>query len=283
MTGDGEATPVTEETAVEKRKEAEVDALYRGLCAELNMDTETSEEAWCSYMATRRKYTLEGDQLHWLACALYVACRRGSLPTVGRQVVMEGNGVSLTRLLRNTKLALIQFFSKARLWADMCNLKTELVDKIDKLERNFAVSNVIFKKYQPIFVDLFKDPSEDPPKPKQSRKQKRPPCSSGEVFDFCWTLFIRVKGHFPAISDDLVNSYHLLLSCVDYIYSCAWTDGRADLLNPVFDCAGEPGQPVCILDKLCTMHDGILTEVKSIREHWLKVGKAYCLPWHRFN
>merc|ERR550534_679300 len=135
---------------------------------------------------------------------------------------------------------------------------------------NFAVSNVIFKKYQPIFVDLFRDPAEDPPKPVRSRKQKRPPCTSGEVFDFCWTLFIRVKGHFPAISDDLVNSYHLLLSCVDYIYSCAWTDQREDLLNPVFDCGGEPGAPVCILENLCNMHDGILTEVKSIREHWLK-------------
>ena len=74
---------------------------------------------------------------------------------------------------------------QARLWADMCNLKTELVHKIDKLERNFAVSNVIFKKYQPIFVDLFRDPAEDPPKPVRSRKQKRPPCTSGEVFDFC--------------------------------------------------------------------------------------------------
>ena len=259
------------EVEAREAREGEAGEEFRGLCAELNMDTDTADEAWRAYRATRLKYTLEGDQLHWLACALYVACRRGSLPTVGRQVVMEGNGVSLTRLLRSTKLSLIQFFTKAKLWADMCNLKTELVQKIDKLERNFAVSNVIFKKYQPIFVDLFVDPSEGPgPRQVRSRKQKRPPCTAGEVFDFCWTLFIRVKGHFPAISDDLVNSYHLLLSCVDYTYSCAWTDARTDLLNPVFDCGGVEGLPVCILERLCTMHDGILTEVKSIREHWLK-------------
>jgi retinoblastoma-like protein 1 len=88
--------------------------------------------------------------------------------TVGKQM-MEGNGVSLTRLLRSCQLSLIQFFSKARSWADMNNLQRPLVDKIDRLERNFAVSNVIFKKYQPIFVDLFKDPSQDPPKVKTSR------------------------------------------------------------------------------------------------------------------
>jgi len=264
-----EATSGPSEDAGEDTKQ-----IFRNLCAELNMDSETGEEAWASYCSTRQNYTLEGDQLHWLACALYVACRRGFTPTVGQQTVLEGNGVSLTRLLRSTKLSLVQFFSKARLWADMCNLNQNLREKIDKLERNFAVCNVIFKKYQPIFVDLFKDPSQDPTRLPRSRKQKRPPCSPGEVFDFCWTLFIRVKGDFPSISDDLVNSYHLLLSCIDYIYGCAWTERRDDLLNPGFDSgsSGEGGgdDPPCILEKLCTMHDGIINEVKSIREHFWK-------------
>merc|ERR1719470_123945 len=166
------------------------------------------ESAWSSYTTTRTNYTLEGEQMHWLACALYVACRKGVVPTVGRGGLHQGNGVSLTRLLRSTHLSLVQFFNKARKWADMCNLKKELREKIDKLERNFAVSNVIFKKYQPIF---------------------------GELFDFCWTLFIRVKAAFPSISDDLVNSYHLLLATCDYVYSNAVMDKRDDLLNPGFD------------------------------------------------
>ena len=46
----------------------------------------------------------------------------------------------------------------------MSNVKPEFRQKIELLERNFAVSNVIFKKYQPIFVGLFKDPANDPPK-----------------------------------------------------------------------------------------------------------------------
>lgn len=85
---------------------------------------------------------------------------------------MQGNGVSLTRLLRSSKLALIEFFGKAQKWADMSNVTPEFRNKIDLLERNFAVSNVIFKKYQPIFVGLFKDPANDPPKVNRSRKQK---------------------------------------------------------------------------------------------------------------
>lgn len=94
------------------------------------------------------------------------------MPTVNQEATVAGNGISLTRLLRSCKLSLIQFFNKAKKWADMSNLKKEFREKIDNLERNFAVSNVIFKKYQPIFVYLFKDPAQDPPKAIRSRKQK---------------------------------------------------------------------------------------------------------------
>jgi len=263
-------------TVINTPSMATLETQYRNICAELNMDNETMESAWTSYTTTRTNYTLEGEQMHWLACALYVACRKGVVPTVGKVGLHQGNGVSLTRLLRSTQLSLVQFFNKARKWADMCNLKKELRTKIDKLERNFAVSNVIFKKYQPIFVDLFRDPAQDPPKIARSRKSKRPPCTPGELFDFCWTLFIRVKAAFPGISDDLVNSYHLLLATCDYVYSNAVMDKREDLLNPGFDGGeAEPGQ-LCILDKLCTMHDGIINEVKTIREHWWKPDIKKC-------
>ena len=47
-------------------------------------------------------FLFQGNQIHWLACALYEACRRTKVPTVGRGTV-EGNCVSLTRLLRSSK------------------------------------------------------------------------------------------------------------------------------------------------------------------------------------
>ena len=53
---------------------------YCVVSSEGSMDSETLEEAWKEYKATKLKYTLEGDQMHRLACALYVACRRGTAP-----------------------------------------------------------------------------------------------------------------------------------------------------------------------------------------------------------
>lgn len=45
----------------------------------------------------------QGEVVHWLACSLYAACRKGSTPTVGKGL-MEGNCVSLTRILLTSKL-----------------------------------------------------------------------------------------------------------------------------------------------------------------------------------
>ncbi|XP_015604539.1 retinoblastoma-like protein 1 isoform X2 [Cephus cinctus] len=253
---------------------------HQDLCQKLNMDATAASEAWRSYETIRQNYTLEGDQLHWIGCALYVACRRSSIPTVARTGPnVEGNCVSLTRLLRLCNLSLMQFFTKSKSWADMANMPQDFRSKIEKLERNFAVSMVIFKKYQPIFTDIFKDPADDVSRPPRSRRHKTLPCTPSRVFEFCWTLFVCIKGAFPDISDDLVNSYHLLIVTCDFIYSNALLANRKDLLNPVF-----PGLPPnfnndhyipprvanCIVNLLCERHDALVIEAKGIKEYTLK-------------
>ncbi|CAK9831739.1 Retinoblastoma-like protein 1 [Anthophora retusa] len=253
---------------------------HQDLCQKLNMDATAASEAWKSYETIRQNYTLEGDQLHWIGCALYVACRKSSIPTVGKTGTnVEGNCVSLTRLLQLCNLPLIQFFTKSKFWADMANMPQDFRSKIEKLEGNFAVSMVIFKKYQPIFTDIFKDPVDDISRPSRSRRHKAMPCTPARVFEFCWTLFICIKGAFPDISDDLVNSYHLLLVCCDLIYSNALLANRKDLLNPNF-----PGLPPnfndenytppqtanCIVSLLCERHEAIAVEAKVIKEYYLK-------------
>ncbi|MGH0174432.1 UNVERIFIED_CONTAM: hypothetical protein FKN15_072051 [Acipenser sinensis] len=222
---------------------------------------------------------VQGDVVHWLACSLYTACRRGSTPTVGKGM-MEGNFVSLTRILRSSKLSLIQFFNKMKKWADMSSLSQEFRERIERLERNFEVSTVIFKKFEPIFLDMFQNPQEEPPKIQRSRKQRRLPCHVSDVFKFCWTLFVYTKGNFRMISDDLVNSYHLLLCCLDLVFGNALLcPNRKDLINPHFKGLPAdyhnpdytpPEEPPCIIDRLCELHDGLVVEAKGIKEHYFK-------------
>ncbi|CAL8263339.1 unnamed protein product [Merluccius merluccius] len=251
---------------------------FEDLCRALNMDEEAGGEAWRSYEDISRNYTLEGSELHWLACALYVACR-SAVPTVGKGTA-EGNYVSLTRILRCSEQSLVEFFSKMKKWQDMAGVPQEFRQSTEKLERNFTVSAVIFKKYVPIFRSIFKAPPEEPPRVHRSRKQRRHPCTVSEVFNFCWILFIHAKGNFPMISDDLVNSYHLLLCALDLVFTNALLcNARRDLLHPDFRGLPEefsskeyrpaPG-PYCLLGKLCELHDGLALEAKGVKEHFWK-------------
>ncbi|XP_008947409.1 PREDICTED: retinoblastoma-like protein 1, partial [Merops nubicus] len=175
---------------------------------------------------------------------------------------------------------LIQFFSKMKKWMDMSNLPQEFRERVERLERNFEVSTVIFKKFEPIFLDIFQNPCEEISKPQRSRKQRRVPCGVKDLFNFCWTLFVYTKGNFRMIGDDLVNSYHLLLCCLDLIFANALLcPNRRDLLNPSFK--GLPvdfhmteikasEDPPCIIATLCELHDGLLVEAKGIKEHYFK-------------
>lgn len=115
----------------------------------------------------------------------------------------------------------------------MANIPPAFRSKMAKLERNFSVSMVIFRKFQPLFDDIFKSVTDDDNKPSRSRRRAAP-CTVQKAFEFCWTLFICIKAAIPDISDDLVNSYHLLLVCCDFIYNNAFLANRKDLLNPNF-------------------------------------------------
>uniref|UniRef100_A0A8D2LDF1 RB transcriptional corepressor like 1 n=1 Tax=Varanus komodoensis TaxID=61221 RepID=A0A8D2LDF1_VARKO len=176
-------------------------------------------------------------------------------------------------------LSLIQFFSKMKKWMDMSNLSQEFRERVERLERNFEVSTVIFKKFAPIFLDIFKNPYEEQPKLQRSRKQRYLPCSVKDLFNFCWTLFVYTKGNFRMIGDDLVNSYHLLLCCLDLIFAHALKcPYKEDLLNSSFKADSRTTEPPpCIIASLCELHDGLLVEAKGIKEHYFKpyISKLY--------
>uniref|UniRef100_A0A7N6ASM9 Retinoblastoma-like protein 1 n=1 Tax=Anabas testudineus TaxID=64144 RepID=A0A7N6ASM9_ANATE len=251
-----------------RMEESSIRRSLETLCQELNMDEQTAGEAMENFTAIWNTYTLEGEVLHWLACSLYAACRKGSTPTVGKGL-MEGNCVSLTRILRYSKLSLIQFFSKMRKWVDMSNLPQDFRLRMERLERNFEVSTVIFRKFEPIFMDMFQNPQGgEPPRQPRSRKHRRLPCHISDLFKFCWTLFVYTKGNFRMIGDDLVNSYHLLLCCLDLVFGnallCA---NRKDLINPAFRGVCPPP---CVLERLCEFHDGLVVEAKGIKQHYFK-------------
>ena len=75
--------------------------------------------------------------------------------------------------------------------------------------------------------------------------------------DFNLCMF---SGKYPMINDDLVNSHHLLLCCLDMIYSAAYTK-RPDLLNPECPVSqnnleDRDGEELSLLGQLCQAYNG---------------------------
>lgn len=248
---------------------------FHDLCRALNLDKSSSSLAWKSFSEIYEPYMVAGDALHWMGCALYITCKSGTAQTSSKS---PGNLVNLKGLLKLIDLSIIEFFKKIRRWADFAKLSEEFSKSLDQLERDFTVSMVLFKKFQPIFADLFSENNADSTKSMKNRKPKVNQVPLSRIFDFSWTLFICVKSNYPKISDDLVNSYHLLLACFDFIFVNIYMSGRKDIINNDFPApntmkakCSSLSDVSCIIDVLCSRHDGISVEAKAIKEYnWRK-------------
>lgn len=284
-----------------------MDKTIKQLCNDLNLDKQTADDVRAEFGKVRDQFIIEGEQTHWLACAIYattnkrnstatdnVANTTNSRSTVAsssmaqqQQQQHQSNGVSLTQLLRLCKLSLVDFLSLMDKWLKMIESSADIRSKISHLERNFNVSAVVFKKYKEIFPYVFKSLSANSKQsPDKIANRIRNPrtnyeLSTADIYYFCWVLYVNIKGTRPAISEDLVNSYHLLLTCIDFCYSNALVSKSAhNVLNPSFPGLPENfntedfklmnEQPSCILKVLCDKWDGIAVDAKSFREHWLK-------------
>ncbi|XP_047131032.1 retinoblastoma-like protein 1 isoform X3 [Hydra vulgaris] len=245
---------------------------FEEICHSIDADSVFLEEAWSVYEKLIQNITLEGDSLHWLTCAYYITYIKTTL--LPGQVKADRPSLHLSNLLGKVKLSLLQFFQKVRSFLEMVKYEIDINQKIDQLERNFSVSSIVFEKYLTIFKSIY---NEDWIKSLKS-PQKGEPLTSKDIRDFCWCLYIQVKAQYPDISDDLVNSYHLLLCCIDLVFANTLSSKKLkSSINKTYNGLPEGfldrDYSACeipsILDNLCNTHEGLAIETKVIKRQYL--------------
>ena len=199
---------------------------YERLCYDLNMDNETVMDAWRSYEDICKHYYLEGDQIHWLSVSLYVSCKKNKYLSK-----CLNNPISISRLLKSSNdLKLLIFFDKLKKWIDMENLPDSLRKTVENLENSFNISSIIFQKYFQLFIEIFNanenklnefNYSEQRKSfqinPKLNHLNKQNKLTQIHFYQMIWLIYSLIKTKYPSTSNDLIASFHLLISSFIYV------------------------------------------------------------------
>uniref|UniRef100_A0A915MYU3 Uncharacterized protein n=1 Tax=Meloidogyne javanica TaxID=6303 RepID=A0A915MYU3_MELJA len=193
---------------------------------------EIIEKAWKQYDTISQQIILEGSSSVWMACAFFTSVWK-STPIGHQELICH---YSLLKLIELCKVSVLDFFDKLNKWADMILATRRLLDFVNRVQSNLAVSAVIFKKFLPIFRYAFAQQ-----KPSSLEKH----LTSAELFEFIWLFFITMRKQLPANNEDLMNSYNLLLCVVDYIYHAISISRLKNHLNADFDKSKTPLEVLC--------------------------------------
>ncbi|CAD5207398.1 unnamed protein product [Bursaphelenchus okinawaensis] len=213
------------------------------------------EKAWKQYDQIKQQVLLEGNEKVWMVCSFYTNSFQAT--PYGQDPVYT---YSLLKLLRTCNVSVLEFFVKLGKWLNMISASRRLVDHATRVEASLSVSTVIYKKYLKIFRAVFRIHSA------RTSSQTVENIGTAELFEFIWTALIALKKCLPVGTDDLLSSYHILISLVEICFS-ELRNVESPVLNPEFvklmDSEDSP------LEFICRQFDGVELDAKHLRVHWL--------------
>ncbi|KAI1719520.1 retinoblastoma-associated protein A domain-containing protein [Ditylenchus destructor] len=222
---------------------------------------ELIEKAWKQYDTVGQQVILEGPQKPWIACAFYTSAWQAA-PLGAQEPVYK---YSVSKLLNICNLSVLEFFEKLNKWAEMISAKGRLMEHINRVQANLAVSTVIYKKFLPIFRRVFLN--QQPQSPAKVRSNQ-PQLTVSQIFEFTWIMYIAMKKQFKDSVDGLMDSYHLLLCIIHMIFENVNDMKLSSMLNTEFaNCLEVKNQTP--LEYMCEAFEGVVLDAKHFETHWL--------------
>ncbi|KHN83919.1 Retinoblastoma-like protein 2 [Toxocara canis] len=223
------------------------------VCKKLDpdIDPELLDKAWKQFDTVGQQYVLEGSNLAWMACSIYLSMWQST--PIGQDLRYR---YPVSKLNRICKISVLEFFDKLSKWVVMAGGARRMQEQVSRIQSSLAVSTVVYKKLLPIFRRVFAPPSED---------HTEAPIDCKKVFELVWTLFIAMKKQL--ITDDLMNSFHLLLCAVDFVFRDLRNSEFQHLLNADFVNLIRPEEQSA-LETLCRTFEDVLLDAKHFHTHW---------------
>jgi retinoblastoma-like protein 1 len=130
-----------------------------------------------------------------MACAFFTSVWQATSP-VGHQKHELIWHYSLSKLLELCQVSVLEFFDKLNKWAEMIMATRRLLDYINRVQSNLAVSVVILKKFLPIFRHAFgqvltQQTRQSPQKARHQNTLSR--LNSASLFEFTWLFYIAMR------------------------------------------------------------------------------------------
>uniref|UniRef100_A0A1I7S1U3 DUF3452 domain-containing protein n=1 Tax=Bursaphelenchus xylophilus TaxID=6326 RepID=A0A1I7S1U3_BURXY len=213
------------------------------------------EKAWKQYDQIKQQVLLEGNEKVWMACAFYTNSFQAT--PYGQDPVYT---YSLLKLLRTCNVSVLEFFNKLSRWLDMISASRRLQDHAARVEASLSVSTVIYKKYLRIFRAVFRI------HPVTKTSNPITSVTTAELFEFIWIALVALKKCLPAGMEDLMSSYHLLISLVEICFS-ELRQAESPILNPEFVKLMNPDDSP--LDFMCRQFEGVELDAKHMRVYWI--------------
>ncbi|RNA25748.1 Retinoblastoma 1, partial [Brachionus plicatilis] len=260
------------------------------------------DETWTNFEHLKNIFSIENEEEHWLGCCLYLAYEKISYIVRKKMEVENQNNqnqlsnkknptdkldseiiskidsfpfFSILKLLRQLKIDLSKFLKLTNKLIEILKVPAHLSTRLIKIESNFNVARVLFEKYETIFKNVFNYSYEflinffatD-----QHTIDTHSKVNSKHFFTFGWLLFINIKNQFPHISNDLVNSYHLLICCINYLYQRIENLNQQYLLD-ISICRKNGLKSLKFnkfIDYICKKYDGNSIEIKTVNEYYFQ-------------
>uniref|UniRef100_A0A0N5CHG1 Retinoblastoma family protein n=1 Tax=Strongyloides papillosus TaxID=174720 RepID=A0A0N5CHG1_STREA len=159
-------------------------------------------------------------------------------------------------IVKDGNISIKDFYAMLCKWVKLIDAPNRVLNKVDNINSRIATTTVCFKKFLSIFYKLIKN---------CDLKYRPHRLWNHETsLHIMWKFYIAFKQEINC-GDDLVPSYHTMMSFFDFLCRRLREEGKIEMINQPYSELLNKNNT--ILDDLCKDFNGVPVDLKHFNEH----------------